>query len=91
MPIFDSHISAASSSSLKTEIHNFSLSRFNSFVKKQLLSKFNDSKWLVDLAGGHGQDMFRLSDAKIKNALKHVRITISTFIFNFDIEKVVIF
>ena len=42
---------------------------FNSFVKQKLLSKFNKSEWLVDLAAGRGQDMFRVSDANIKNAL----------------------
>lgn len=42
---------------------------FNSFVKCQLLSKFRGSDWLVDLAAGKGQDMFRVSDAKISNAL----------------------
>jgi SAM-dependent methyltransferase len=42
---------------------------FNSFVKGKLLSKFNKSNWLVDLAAGRGQDMFRVSDVGIKNAL----------------------
>lgn len=42
---------------------------FNSFVKSNLINQYKDSKWLVDLAGGHGQDMFRVSDANIKNAL----------------------
>lgn len=42
---------------------------FNSFVKGQLLSKFAKSEWIVDLAAGRGQDMFRVSDAGIKNAL----------------------
>ena len=42
---------------------------FNSFVKGKLLSKFAKSTWLVDLAAGRGQDMFRVSDAKIENAL----------------------
>jgi SAM-dependent methyltransferase len=42
---------------------------FNSFVKKKLLEKFSKSEWLVDLAAGRGQDMFRVSDAYIKNAL----------------------
>lgn len=42
---------------------------FNSFVKCRLLSKFVNSDWLIDLAAGRGQDLFRVSDAKISNAL----------------------
>jgi hypothetical protein len=42
---------------------------FNSFVKSKLVSKFANSDWLVDLAAGRGQDMFRVSDANIKNAV----------------------
>lgn len=42
---------------------------FNSFVKSKLVSKFAKSDWLVDLAAGRGQDMFRVSDANINNAL----------------------
>jgi SAM-dependent methyltransferase len=42
---------------------------FNSFVKEQLLSTYRDSNWLVDLASGQGQDMFRVSDANIQNGL----------------------
>jgi ASC-1-like (ASCH) protein/SAM-dependent methyltransferase len=42
---------------------------FNSFVKCKLMSKFSKSDWLVDLAAGRGQDMFRVSDSGIKNAL----------------------
>jgi SAM-dependent methyltransferase len=42
---------------------------FNSFVKYNLLNQFTKSNWLVDLGAGRGQDMFRVSDAKINNAL----------------------
>ncbi len=42
---------------------------FHSYVKRKLLTPYTGSKWLVDLAAGKGQDMFRVSDAKIKNAL----------------------
>ena len=42
---------------------------FNSFVKGRLLSKFTNASWIVDLAAGRGQDMFRVSDANISNAL----------------------
>lgn len=46
-----------------------SATAFNSFVKRILLSKFKGSNWLIDLAAGQGQDMFRVSDAKMNNAL----------------------
>lgn len=52
----------------KSKIYK-SVTAFNSFVKCKLLSKFGKSDWLVDLAAGRGQDMFRVSDAGIKNAL----------------------
>ena len=52
----------------KSNIHKYATG-FNSFVKNRLLSKFSKSKWLVDLAAGKGQDMFRVSDANISNAL----------------------
>ena len=42
---------------------------FNSYVKSKLLSKYSNAEWLVDLAAGRGQDMFRVSDANIHNAL----------------------
>ena len=42
---------------------------FNSFVKGKLLAPYAKSTWLVDLAAGRGQDMFRVSDAHIQNAL----------------------
>lgn len=42
---------------------------FHSFVKGQLIARFRGAKWLVDLAGGQGADMFRISKAGIKNAL----------------------
>jgi SAM-dependent methyltransferase len=45
------------------------MTAFNSFVKGKLLEPHHSSKWLVDLAAGRGQDMFRVSDAKIDNAL----------------------
>lgn len=45
------------------------LTGFNSFVKYNLIEKYNGSNWLVDMAAGKGQDLFRVSNAKIKNAL----------------------
>lgn len=52
----------------KTSIYK-PMTGFNSFVKGQLLKPFTKSKWLVDLAGGRGADMFRISRMKIENAL----------------------
>jgi ASC-1-like (ASCH) protein len=42
---------------------------FNSFVKTNLINRFANASWLVDIMSGKGQDMFRVSNAKIKNAL----------------------
>lgn len=42
---------------------------FNSFVKGTLINKYKNSTWLVDLAAGKGQDVFRVSGADITNAL----------------------
>lgn len=52
----------------KTEMYR-SVTAYNSYVKGLLIKQFNEVDWLVDLAAGKGQDMFRVSDAKIKNAL----------------------
>ena len=41
----------------------------NTFVKSKLLSEYKGVNWLVDLAAGHGQDLFRISNERIKNAL----------------------
>jgi hypothetical protein len=45
------------------------MTSFNSFVKTTLLAKYANTEWIVDLAAGHGQDMFRISDIRIRNAL----------------------
>lgn len=52
----------------KTSIYK-PMTGFNSFVKGQLLKPYANSKWAVDLAGGRGADMFRISKIKIENAL----------------------
>lgn len=41
----------------------------NSYIKNKLIMERKDSKWLVDLAGGRGVDMLKVSRANIKNAL----------------------
>lgn len=42
---------------------------FNSFVKSKLLEQYSDQKWVVDLASGKGQDLFRYAKNKIENIL----------------------
>ena len=41
----------------------------NSFIKNTLISRHAGSEWLVDLAAGQGQDLFRVSGAGYTNAL----------------------
>ena len=52
----------------KTDIYR-PMTGFNSFVKGELLKPYTGSKWIVDLAGGRGADMFRISKMRIENAL----------------------
>lgn len=42
---------------------------FNSFVKSELLRPYAYSNWVVDLAAGKGQDIFRINNLNIKNYL----------------------
>ncbi len=42
---------------------------FNSFVKTTLIEKYSDQKWVIDLASGKGQDLFRYAKNKIENIL----------------------
>ncbi len=42
---------------------------FNSFVKSTLLEKFKGSEWVVDMAAGKGQDIFRHNRFKTENIL----------------------
>jgi len=47
-----------------------SIRSFHSFIKSKVMSKFfKRSRWLVDLGGGKGQDMFRYSKLNITNAV----------------------
>jgi SAM-dependent methyltransferase len=52
----------------KSEMYR-SMTAYNSYIKGQLLKPYHKSDWIVDLAAGKGQDMFRVSNAEIKNAL----------------------
>ena len=40
---------------------------FNSFVKSRILAPYADTPWVIDMAGGKGQDIFRYAKLKIKN------------------------
>lgn len=42
---------------------------FNSFVKGALLQQSKGVNWIVDMAAGKGQDMFRIDKLNVKNAL----------------------
>jgi len=42
---------------------------FNSFAKSRILTVFKDKEWVIDLAAGKGQDMFRLAGMNVKNAV----------------------
>lgn len=42
---------------------------FGSFVKSKIMDRYRGENWLIDLASGKGQDLFRVADLKIKNAL----------------------
>jgi len=40
---------------------------FNSFVKSKLLEPYAGTPWVIDMAGGKGQDIFRYSRIKMQN------------------------
>jgi hypothetical protein len=42
---------------------------YNSFVKSQIFSKFKNTDWVMDLASGKGQDLFRYSTFNMKNVI----------------------
>ena len=42
---------------------------YNSFVKSELFKKFKNTQWVMDLASGKGQDLFRYSTSKMKNVI----------------------
>jgi hypothetical protein len=42
---------------------------YNSFVKSELFKKFKGTKWVIDLASGKGQDLFRYSQFNMENVL----------------------
>jgi SAM-dependent methyltransferase len=43
--------------------------KFNNFVKKELIDMYSDTKWVIDLASGKGQDLFKYLDCNIPNIL----------------------
>ena len=42
---------------------------FNSYVKTEILKKFKNTEWVMDLASGKGQDLFRYSMCGMKNII----------------------
>jgi SAM-dependent methyltransferase len=42
---------------------------YNSFIKSKLLENFRDTEWVIDIASGKGQDLFRYAKYGIKNVL----------------------
>lgn len=40
---------------------------FNSYVKFVLFSRFKNSEWIIDIASGKGQDLFRYNQVECKN------------------------
>jgi SAM-dependent methyltransferase len=42
---------------------------YNSFVKSELFKKFKGTKYVIDLASGKGQDLFRYSQFNMENVL----------------------
>ncbi len=42
---------------------------FNSYVKSELFKKFKGTNWVIDMASGKGQDLFRYSTYNMKNVL----------------------
>lgn len=45
------------------------LTKFNSFVKSQILRQLENADWVIDLAAGKGQDLFTLHGYGVKNML----------------------
>lgn len=42
---------------------------FNSYVKSQIFENIKKSEWVIDLASGKGQDLFRYSTVNVKNVI----------------------
>jgi hypothetical protein len=64
----DQYISTGYFKEEKLEIYKL-INGFHSFVKSELIKKFSGAEWLIDIGAGKGQDLFRVSDVNIKNAL----------------------
>jgi hypothetical protein len=52
----------------KSELHQASVG-FNNFIKTQLINNFAGNNIVIDLASGHGQDLFRLAKIGVKSTL----------------------
>lgn len=42
---------------------------FNSYVKSEIFKKFRNTKWVMDMASGKGQDLFRYSSNNMRNII----------------------
>lgn len=42
---------------------------FNSFVKTEIFNQLRNIQWVLDMASGNGQDLFRYAEHKVKNVL----------------------
>ena len=42
---------------------------FNSYVKSEIFKKFRNTNWVMDLASGRGQDLFRYSTNNMRNII----------------------
>jgi len=42
---------------------------YNSYVKTEIFKNIQNTEWVMDLASGKGQDLFRYSEARVKNII----------------------
>lgn len=65
---------------------------FNSFVKSEIFKTFRNSNWVMDMASGKGQDLFRYAANDIKNVIfleidKTALTELITRKFAFSVDK----
>ena len=53
----------------KKDIKYADVRKFNNRVKRQLISRYSNSEYVIDMASGKGQDLQKYVDAKINNLL----------------------
>lgn len=53
----------------KKDIKYADVRKFNNRVKRQLISRYSNSEYVIDMASGKGQDLQKYADAKINNLL----------------------